>query len=139
MDVNVACDRAKFAGDQNKGELGSSVTWFNDTMLRQGELYRYITQNLDRALAEGWVKVYYQPIIRAADGKVCDEEALARWIDPELGFLSPGDFIPALEQNKLIYKLDLYVLEQVLEKMKRQGGGRALSGAPVHQPLPHGL
>ena len=120
VDVNVAVDRARFAAELKKGELGSSVTWFNDTMLRQGELYRYITQNLDRALAEGWVKVYYQPIIRAADGKVCDEEALARWIDPELGFLSPGDFIPALEQNKLIYKLDLYVLDQVLEKMKRQ-------------------
>ena len=120
VDVNVAVDRARFAAELKKGELGSSVTWFNDTMLRQGELYRYITQNLDRALAEGWVKVYYQPIIRAADGKVCDEEALARWIDPELGFLSPGDFIPALEQNKLIYRLDLYVLDQVLEKMKQQ-------------------
>ena len=120
VDVNVALDRARFAAELKKGELGSSVTWFNDTMLRQGELYRYITQNLDRALAEGWIRVYYQPIIRAADGKVCDEEALARWIDPELGFLSPADFIPALEQNKLIYRLDLYVLEQVLEKMKQQ-------------------
>ena len=120
VDVNVACDRAKSACDRHRGEFTSSVTWYDEEMRKRDELSRHITHNLDRALAEGWVKVYYQPIIRAADGKVCDEEALARWIDPELGFLSPAVFIPALEQNKLIYKLDLYVLEQVLQKMKRQ-------------------
>ena len=120
VDVNIACDRAKFACDQKKGEHGSSITYFDETMLKKGEVYRYIINNLDKALAEGWVKVYYQPIIRTADEKVCDEEALARWIDPVMGFLSPGEFIPALEESKLIYKLDLYVLERVLEKMKQQ-------------------
>ena len=120
VDVNIACDRAKFACDQKKGELGSHVIWFTEAMLKQGELRRYIINNLDQALAEGWIKVYYQPIIRAADSKVCDEEALARWIDPALGFLSPADFIPALEESKLIYKLDLYVLDRVLDKIKQQ-------------------
>ncbi len=119
VDVNVACDRAKFAGDRNKSEHSSSITYFNEEMLKNGEIYLHIIQNLDQALKEGWVKVYYQPIVRAADGKVCDEEALARWIDPVFGFLSPGDFIPALEESKMIYKLDLYVLEQVLMKMKK--------------------
>ena len=120
VDVNVACDRAKFAGDQNRGELGSSVTYFDEAMLKKGEVSLYIIHNLDQALAEGRIRVYYQPIIRAADGKVCDEEALARWIDPALGFLSPEDFIPALEESRQIYKLDLYVLDQVLEKIKQQ-------------------
>ena len=120
VDVNVACDRAKAACDKSKGEMTSSVNYFDEEMLKKGEIYRHIVNYLDQALAEGWVKVYYQPIIRAADGKVCDEEALARWIDPVLGFLSPGDFIPALENAKLIYKLDLYVVDQVLEKMKQQ-------------------
>ena len=120
VDVNIACDRAKYAGDQKRGELGSTITHFDEEMLRKGEIYLHIIHNLDRALAENWITVYYQPIIRAADGKICDEEALARWIDPALGFLSPGAFIPALEESKLIYKLDLYVVDQVLNKMKRQ-------------------
>ena len=51
-------------------------------------------------------------------GRVCDEEALARWIDPVEGFLSPADFIPTLESAGVIYKLDLCVLDQVLEKIK---------------------
>ena len=79
---------------------------------------QYILDNFEQALQERWVTVYYQPIIRAVNGCVCDEEALARWIDPVLGFLSPADFIPFLEESKLIYKLDLYMLDRVLEKMK---------------------
>ncbi len=120
VDVNVACDRAKFAADTKKGELSSTVTYYDEEMLKRSEINIHVIRNIDRAIEEGWIKVYYQPIVRASNGTVCDEEALARWIDPELGFLSPGFFIPALEEYKLIYKLDLYVLEQVLKKMKLQ-------------------
>ena len=81
---------------------------------------QFIIGRLEKAIEQKWIQVYYQPIVRAANGRVCDEEALARWIDPERGFLSPAEFIPMLEDAKLIYKLDLYVVEQVLEKMKRQ-------------------
>ena len=119
VDVNVACDRAKFAADQRKGELSSTVTYYDEEMLKRSEINIHIIQNLDKAIEEEWIQVYYQPIVRASNGKICDEEALARWIDPELGFLSPGFFIPALEEYKLIYKLDLYVLEHVLKKMKK--------------------
>ncbi len=123
VDTNIACDRAKYASDLKKGELSSSITYYDEKMLKNNEIERHIIHNLDRALEEGWVKVYYQPIVRASDGKVCDEEALARWIDPELGFLSPAFFIPVLEQSKLIYKLDLYVVDEVLKKMKQQAAG----------------
>lgn len=120
VEMNVACDRAKYAADRKKGELSSTITYYDEDMLKRNEINVHIIQNLDRAIEEGWIKVYYQPIVRTSNGQVCDEEALARWIDPDLGFLSPGYFIPALEQAKLIYKLDLYVLEQVLKKMKKQ-------------------
>lgn len=86
---------------------------------KESEIMRsYIKANIDRAIAENWIKAYYQPIVRAVNTRVCDEEALARWIDPEKGFLSPADFIPHLEETGLIYKLDLYVLEQTLKKMR---------------------
>ncbi len=120
VDVNVACDRARSAANTKKGELSSTVTYYTEDMLKRSEINVHVIQNIDRAIEEGWIKVYYQPIVRTSNGKVCDEEALARWIDPELGFLSPGLFIPALEESKLIYKLDLYVVEQVLKKMKQQ-------------------
>jgi EAL domain-containing protein (putative c-di-GMP-specific phosphodiesterase class I) len=120
VDTDIACDRAKFASDTKKGELTSSITYYDEKMLKTSEIERHIIHNLDTALGKGWVKVYYQPIVQSSTEEKCDEEALARWIDPELGFLSPASFIPALEQSKLIYKLDLYVVDEVLRKMKRQ-------------------
>ena len=118
--VSTACDRAKFACDAIKNLFSSAFNYYRPEFRENAEKRQYILGNLDRAIREGWVTVYYQPIVRAVSGRVCDEEALARWIDPEYGFLSPADFIPYLEDAGQIYKLDLYVLEQVLEKMKFQ-------------------
>ena len=81
---------------------------------------KYLIDNFDRALAEGWVEVYFQPIIRTSNGRVCAEEALVRWEDPQLGILNPIDFVPALEAVNAVYKLDLYVLEITLAKMNEQ-------------------
>ena len=120
VDVSVACDRAKFACDRLRGSSVSDFCVFDDSMLAYIENYRYVIGNLDRALEEQWIRVYYQPIVRAANGRVCDEEALSRWIDPVKGYMSPADFIPILEEARLIYKLDLYVLDQILLKIKEQ-------------------
>ena len=81
---------------------------------------QYILESFERALSEKWIQIYYQPIVRAINRRVCDEEALARWIDPVQGILSPAEFIPYLEEAGMIYRLDLYVLERVLEHMKRK-------------------
>ncbi|MBR6295924.1 MAG: EAL domain-containing protein [Treponema sp.] len=117
---SYACERAKMACDAGKNIYLSHFTYFDERMIRLSENRQYIIDNFDRALKEKWIQVFYQPIVRSANGNVCDEEALARWFDPEKGMLSPADFIPVLEEANLIYKLDLYVTEQVLEKMKAQ-------------------
>lgn len=120
VSVSVACDRAKYACDSRKGVYVSGFRYFDEGMLRQAELARYAMNHLDQALSEHWVQVYYQHIVDATSSMVCHEEALTRWIDPVRGFMSPGDFIPALEDSGLIYKLDLFVLDQVLIKIRAQ-------------------
>ena len=117
--TSVACDRAKLACTALRGRYGMAVNYYSQTLNDDEEKKQYIIENIDKAIREKWIHVYYQAIIRVANDKVCDEEALSRWIDPVRGFLSPDDFIPALEESKLIYKLDLYVVEQVLEKIKQ--------------------
>ena len=118
--VSNAYDRAKIACDSIKKTEKSSFRYYTLDLNDADKHRRRILSSIDKAIFEKWIQVYYQPIVRAVNNKVCEEEALARWIDPELGFLSPGEFIPYLEESGLIYKLDLYVLEQVLEKMHRQ-------------------
>ncbi len=116
--VSGAFDRAKMACDSLKKQYESGFAYYRKELMSDKEHRRYILTNLDRAISEGWIQVYYQGIVRAVTGKISDEEALARWIDPERGRLSPSQFIPYLEDAGLLYKLDLYVLEQVLEKIK---------------------
>ena len=115
---SMACDRAKLACDALQNRYASCYSYYNANMRDAEDKQQYILANLDKAIAERWITVYYQPIVRAVSGRVCDEEALARWIDPVRGFMSPADFIPTLEDARLIYKLDLYIVDRVLEKMK---------------------
>ena len=88
---------------------------------------RYIVQNLDNALEEGWIKVFYQGIGRVKTDRTACFEALARWIDPNRGNISPGEFIPVLEKYHLLYKLDLYMIEQVMKEIPI----RAEAGLPL--------
>ncbi|MBQ4262103.1 MAG: bifunctional diguanylate cyclase/phosphodiesterase [Ruminococcus sp.] len=119
-DISTECDRAKYACDTMRSTYVSSFRYFSDEMHAKNESRQYFIDNLDKVIREGWIEVYYQPIIRSANGTVCDVEALVRWKDPVRGMMMPSQFIPVLEEANLIYMLDLFVTEQVLEKMKKQ-------------------
>ena len=118
--ASVACDRAKMACTELSGRYETAVNYYSQDLSEDAAKRQYVIENIDRAIKEKWIQMYMQPIIRAVNERVCDVEALARWIDPEIGFLSPADFIPALEDAGLIYKLDLYMIEQILDSMKEE-------------------
>ncbi len=80
------------------------------------EARRYVLDNIDNAINKGYIKLYYQPILRSMTGEICAMEGLARWIDPKLGMISPGDFVPVLEEERLIYKLDTFLIEQMCKE-----------------------
>ena len=80
----------------------------------------YIKSHLDEALEKGWIRPYFQPIIRTITGSVAVAEALARWQDPEYGMLMPADFMPVLEENDLVYKLDCFMLTEALRIQKQR-------------------
>ena len=65
---------------------------------------KYLVDNFKHALEEGWIEVYYQPIIRASNGRVCGEEALVRWDDPMLGVLNAAEFVPVLEAGPIFFR-----------------------------------
>ena len=89
-----------------------------------------IVQSFDDALSQGCVKVYYQPILDTETKKITVFEALARWVDPERGIISPGLFIPVLSRYHLLHKLDLYMVEQICREfsIRKEAG---LSEIPV--------
>ncbi|MGS0680385.1 EAL domain-containing protein [Shewanella sp. 125m-7] len=67
---------------------------------------------LHLAIQQGDIEIYYQPILDLTTRKIVAAEALMRWTDSELGFVSPEDFIPLAEKNGLIHRLgDIVLLE----------------------------
>ena len=77
-----------------------------------------IVNDLPAALRRGDVQVWFQPKISLPDGKACGAEALVRWEHPELGFLSPDDFIPAAEQSGTIVVLTRHVIAQAVRECR---------------------
>lgn len=71
-----------------------------------------LEQALRSAIAENSIAPHYQPIISLQDGTLLGFEALARWIDPELGFVSPAKFIPLAEERGIIAPLTEVLLLQ---------------------------
>lgn len=112
-DVSLACDRARFACNSIKKHYDRTLRLYDKSLEDKFHLKQYIVNNIDTAIQNGYIKVYYQPIVSTKTGCICGLEALARWQDPNYGLLSPGMFIEILEEYRQIYKLDKYIIEAV--------------------------
>ena len=91
----------------------------NTGKLSSEELHQYVVDNIDRAVEEGFIKVFYQPVARTLTREICGMEALARWDDPDYGLLAPNIFIGALEESRQIHKLDICVIKQICQDYAR--------------------
>ena len=123
--VGATCDKAKLACDSIKHNPGKNFEYYSEKLETKNKLEKYVITHIDEAAEKGYLRVYYQPIIDIDTGKLIELEALARWIDPIHGFLAPGDFIPPLEEAKLIHKVDRFIAEQVCREqpeLKQKAG-----------------
>lgn len=84
-----------------------------------------------RALAAGEFELFYQPKVDMRQGRVTGFEGLARWRHPERGILSPGEFLPYMEDNELGNALGRFALDAALGTIAdwRRAGYRAWSVA----------
>lgn len=118
--ITTYFDQAKLACDSIKKDATRFAAFYNESMRQSIADRIFILDNIDRAIREGHIQIYYQPVMRAMTGKLCGCEALARWIDPQKGLLPPDSFIPVLEESRLISRLDCYVIETVAKLLRYQ-------------------
>lgn len=119
LPVEQMCDRAGLAANAVKGQYDRHFSIYDDT-LRDKLLWKQnISALMQEALDKKQFTIYLQPKYSLNDVEVVGAEALVRWTHPELGFISPGDFIPLFEQNGFITQLDRYVWEQVCETLQK--------------------
>jgi diguanylate cyclase (GGDEF)-like protein len=99
---------AKRAGSRfiiyDKQEKDSGVSHFS------------LEAELQGAIGEGELAVYYQPKINVKSRQISGLEALVRWNSPKRGFMPPDEFIPVAEQTGLIQPLTLWVLNAALRQ-----------------------
>ena len=119
-DIRTACDRAKLACDSIRKNHNVSTCIFQEEMSKELALQQHILDHLDSAVKNNYIKILYQPIINISTGKICETEALARWFDPELGLIPPGEFVPTLEQYREIQKLDIYAVKSVCREISER-------------------
>ena len=90
---------------------------FDDTMRARLTRYVAISTHLRRAIGTPQLSLVYQPIFDLETGRMTSVEALSRWRHPELGQVSPEEFIPVAEESGLIAQLGQWVLDEACRQM----------------------
>ena len=119
-DAELRFDRAKIACDRIRGDYSTSVAFYSQDLYQKSIYYERLIKDVDEAIANGDIKVFFQPKydVTSDTPKLRSAEALVRWVHPELGMISPGDFIPLFEKNGLIQKVDNYVWKKAAGQIK---------------------
>ena len=116
--VEQMCDRAIWAVESIKGIYDRYVAVYDDTLGNQLLREQAIADAMKEALEKNQFVVYFQPKYDLQNDRIVGAEALVRWIHPEWGFMSPGEFIPLFEKNGFITHLDQFVWEHTCQKLK---------------------
>ncbi|MCR5772335.1 MAG: GGDEF domain-containing phosphodiesterase [Butyrivibrio sp.] len=125
FECTFCLDKAKIACDSLKHQYDSMFGYYDEKLDDDYQRTRYIIEHFDDAIEKGYIMAWFQPLVRSFTGEISGYEALARWLDPELGFISPADFVPVLEKYHMIRRLDLAVTRYVCNvqnKVMKDGG-----------------
>ena len=130
-DPEALLKHADFALKHAKNHGRDCYQFYTDSMNVQASQRLSMENNLRKALHEDQFVLFYQPKIRQADMHCAGCEALVRWQHPQLGMVSPAEFIPIAEETNLIVPLGAWVLREACRQLRcwREAGLDDLSVA----------
>ncbi|MEI2426314.1 EAL domain-containing protein [Priestia megaterium] len=108
----------------SKRQGGSKVSIYHDSLNQKQAEKVHIETRLRKAIQKGDIDVYYQPKIEAKHNVITGVEALVRWNDAELGFVSPEAFIPIAEEAGLIQSLWEVVMKKACSQVSKWNKNR---------------
>ena len=117
----VLFDRARAACNMIRGDFQNPLMIYSEEMRERELLNQRLLNDLRSAVEERQFQVYYQPKydIRQEPPRLASAEALIRWKHPELGMISPSDFVPLFEGNGMIGIVDAYVWQEAARQVAR--------------------
>jgi len=119
MDAKSLIKNADTAMYQAKSAGGHTYRFYTPVMNTDLLEHPVHEKNIKRALERNEFLLHYQPQLSLASGKIISVEALVRWDHPEIGILSPEQFIPIAEKTGLIVQIGEYVLNEACAQTRQ--------------------
>ena len=117
-DFETLLQKADTATNRAKEEGRSTYRFFAAEMQSRSARTLQLEAALRKALDRNELLLHYQPQVELASGNIIGMEALIRWRHPELGLVSPAEFIPIAESSGLIIPIGEWVLKTALLELK---------------------
>lgn len=111
-------DLASVARQSIKGNALNNICFYEDHMMSDIVRKQGIEEDMYKAVINDEFAMYLQPKYCISTGGIIGAEALARWIHPKKGVISPNDFVPVFEKNGFIMKLDGIIWEKACKKIR---------------------
>lgn len=119
MEFRQMEDRAGMARKTAKNSILGNIVFyeeqFKDTLYNR----KFIEENMQSAITDRQYLMYLQPKYSIAKNEIIGAEALVRWRHPERGMIYPDQFIPIIEENGFIRKVDYYIWEEACRFIRR--------------------
>ena len=121
VDPQILFDQARAACNMVRGNYQNSLMIYDEDLRMKEMLKQRLLNDLQTAVNERQFRVLYQPKydVQVDPPRLTSAEALIRWQHPDLGMISPGDFIPLFEGNGLICMVDNYVWKEAARQISR--------------------
>ena len=141
-DIDALAQSADVAMYHAKKEGRNAYRFFSPQMYAQSARALLLENAMRRALERDEFTLHYQPQICMHTGEIRSVEALLRWHQPQIGNISPAEFIPVAEESGQILKIGEWVLREAIKQLQiwRQAGFQQLkvavnlSAIQFHQP-----
>lgn len=117
-DFDALCRSADIAMYRAKQDGRNSFRFFTSLMQAEARRGLQLENSLRRALERDQLSLVYQPQVSLVSGQVIGAEALLRWRHPELGEVSPAEFIPVAESTGLIVPIGEWVMRTAVQQLK---------------------
>lgn len=119
MELRQMEDRAAMARKAAKTNILTNILFYKEQFKESLYNRKFIEENMQAAITERQFMMYLQPKYSIAKNEIIGAEALVRWKHPERGMLYPNQFIPIIEENGFIKKVDYYIWAEACRFIKK--------------------
>jgi C_GCAxxG_C_C family probable redox protein len=119
MEIRRMEDRAAMARKSAKENSMSNISIYEQQYKDSLYNLKFVEENMESALEDNQFKMFVQPKYNVVTGKIVGAEALVRWFNPERGKIYPNDFIPIIEENGFIKKVDYFIWREASKLIRK--------------------